>query len=321
MDPLDDMDCFEALEQFLSEPLNGDGEEDNVSLGNGIFPVVNQEDEVSETTPKVQNPPFGGVKELNAKDGGMKLAFPLKLHDMVTNSNMESILSWLPHGRAFMVHDTEKFVTEVLPKYFSQYKFPTFQKQLTSFGFRRFSQGRDAGAYYHESFLKGRPHLCTNITRIKGKLEPIPANQEINFYALPFIDSTGSEMRLNFQTPVPTNNVGQNHRRRRSKQALTTTDTKEAVTNSNEARISSDHFLQTWKEYSRVDATKRIVTPPNKVTIKTFPPSENKNKMGMLPRDAKMPKKISIDILPLSNHPFDQVTFFIPLDMLLNSAV
>ena len=51
------------------------------------------------------------------------------------------------------------------------------------------TQGADAGAYYHELFLRGRPQLCLRMQRQKvkgtGHKQPADAQTEPNFYAMP----------------------------------------------------------------------------------------------------------------------------------------
>jgi hypothetical protein len=73
------------------------------------------------------------------------------------------ILTWMPHGRAFLVHKPKEFVEEILPNFFAMSKFPSFQRQLNLYGFSRFATGQDkvsgAGAYrtlrVSTSILKG----------------------------------------------------------------------------------------------------------------------------------------------------------------------
>ena len=64
----------------------------------------------------------------------------------------------------------------------------SFTRQLNLWGFKRITKGRDAGAYYHQLFLRGRPRLCMRMRRqkIKGtgiKLTPNPET-EPNFYKI-----------------------------------------------------------------------------------------------------------------------------------------
>lgn len=92
----------------------------------------------------------------------------------------------MPHGRAFLVKKPKLFTSHVLPNYFKQSKFFSFTRQLNLWGFKRITRGVDAGAYYHELFLRGRPYLAMRMKRqkIKGtgmKLIPNP-DAEPNFY-------------------------------------------------------------------------------------------------------------------------------------------
>jgi hypothetical protein len=51
--------------------------------------------------------------------------------------------------------------------------------------------GRDKGSYYHEFFLRGQPHLATNIPRIKLKgtssRKPLIPPAEPDFYSMPYL--------------------------------------------------------------------------------------------------------------------------------------
>jgi hypothetical protein len=53
------------------------------------------------------------------KTGGVTQPFPEKLHEMLdteTDSETQSIVSWLPHGRAFIVRKPKVFTKEIMPK-------------------------------------------------------------------------------------------------------------------------------------------------------------------------------------------------------------
>lgn len=57
--------------------------------------------------------------------GGVTTPFPWKLHDMLDEMAREgnhSVVTWQPHGRAFMVHKPKEFVEEIMPHYFNQTK-------------------------------------------------------------------------------------------------------------------------------------------------------------------------------------------------------
>ena len=106
--------------------------------------------------------------------GGITTPFPMQLYDMLQHADtrgFNNIVSWQSHGRAFLVHQPQRFVKEVMPLFFRQTRMSSFQRQLSLYGFLRLSRkGPDHGAYYHELFLRGLPHLCRRMqrTRVKG---------------------------------------------------------------------------------------------------------------------------------------------------------
>eukprot|EP00588_Corethron_pennatum_P030654 CAMPEP_0194320518 /NCGR_PEP_ID=MMETSP0171-20130528/16824_1 /TAXON_ID=218684 /ORGANISM="Corethron pennatum, Strain L29A3" /LENGTH=553 /DNA_ID=CAMNT_0039078071 /DNA_START=82 /DNA_END=1743 /DNA_ORIENTATION=- len=122
------------------------------------------------------------------KKGGVNQPFPEKLMEMLMKSEDTSVVSWLPHGRSFLVHRPKEFTENIMPQYFKQTKLTSFQRQLNLYGFRRITQGADAGSYYHELFLRGRPQLCMRMNRQKvkgtGHKQPTDASTEPNFYSM-----------------------------------------------------------------------------------------------------------------------------------------
>jgi hypothetical protein len=101
--------------------------------------------------------------------GGVTEPFPEKLYRMIQDAEQNGnsdVISFFPHGRAFIVRDPDRFVTEIMPKYFKQGKMSSFLRQLNLYGFQRINNGPDTGGYYHELFLKGRPAICIHIKRV-----------------------------------------------------------------------------------------------------------------------------------------------------------
>lgn len=93
--------------------------------------------------------------------------FPEKLHsilDRIEADGQASIVSWLPHGKAFKIHNEAEFASTILPKYFWLLK-ASFQRQLNIYGFKRVKTGHDRGAIYHELFVREKPELCRGMTR------------------------------------------------------------------------------------------------------------------------------------------------------------
>jgi hypothetical protein len=75
-----------------------------------------------------------------------------------------------------------------MPNYFRQSKLTSFQRQLNLYGFARLTRGRDAGAHYHELFLRGKGGLAKRMKRTKVKGTKFKAasspEMEPDFYAL-----------------------------------------------------------------------------------------------------------------------------------------
>jgi hypothetical protein len=72
--------------------------------------------------------------------------------------NAETI-SWLPHGKAFLIFQKKRFEKEIMPILFKQSKFTSFTRKLNRWGFQRVRKGPEAGAYYHRFFKRGQPRL------------------------------------------------------------------------------------------------------------------------------------------------------------------
>lgn len=125
---------------------------------------------------------------------GESSIFPVKLHNLLENveaDGHEGFISWQPHGRAFKIHNRNKFVELVMPKHFRQSKFESFRRQLCLYGFLTITQGTDKGSLYHELFLRGRPFLAKKIKRqkLKGTIIRTVAcpEAEPDFYSMPHV--------------------------------------------------------------------------------------------------------------------------------------
>jgi hypothetical protein len=98
---------------------------------------------------------------------GCELQFPGKLHDLMTyveNEGCFDVISWVNHGLAIKVHDRKKLV-ELLPQFFSQSKYRSFERQLNMWKFERIFDGKDRGAFRHPYFIRGQKSLCRRMTR------------------------------------------------------------------------------------------------------------------------------------------------------------
>lgn len=76
--------------------------------------------------------------------------FPVKLHMILSNPEFEDVITWLPHGRSWTIHNHKAFEERVIPLYFRHVRFASFARQVNGWGFRRVTQGSDYNSYYHE---------------------------------------------------------------------------------------------------------------------------------------------------------------------------
>ncbi|CAJ1968854.1 unnamed protein product [Cylindrotheca closterium] len=112
--------------------------------------------------------------------------FPVKLYALLSQPRLSHIITWLPHGRSWRVLDTRAFETSVLPVFFESDNYHSFNRVINAWSFRRRSTGPDKGSYFHELFLRGKPHLHQYIRRIprSHKKLAMTKKDEPDFYAL-----------------------------------------------------------------------------------------------------------------------------------------
>lgn len=133
-----------------------------------------------------------------------KEMFPMRLHALLSDPTVRDVISWLPHGKSFVVLRPDVFATRVLPRYFAPegsnslnaktttvvgkdgslvvknkspgvHKYPSFTRKLNRWGFRQISRGMDAGAFCHELFQREDPGLCRGMVCQKSrKMKKMP---------------------------------------------------------------------------------------------------------------------------------------------------
>lgn len=74
--------------------------------------------------------------------------FHQKLYHMLSRTDLNGIIGWLSHGRAFRVDIPSKFEKEVCQEYFGHKRYSSFLYQLGVHGYKQISAGVDRGAYY-----------------------------------------------------------------------------------------------------------------------------------------------------------------------------
>jgi HSF-type DNA-binding len=112
--------------------------------------------------------------------------FPAKMYAILSRKDLSDIITWLPHGRSWKVLKPREFEVKVIPTYFEHSKFSSFIRQANGWGFRRIiSKGADRNSYYHELFLRGKPHLIKLMRRPPPSSKPLAdASTEPDFHAI-----------------------------------------------------------------------------------------------------------------------------------------
>jgi len=162
----------------------------SISQGNNLIDAHPSSATASTSSPTEPTPPrrvdhtYRDYSDFPLEDNGNnrrsmhrnKENFPSKLHHILSSSEYSHIISWMPHGRAWRIHNRPLFLETIIPSYFVQTKYESFSRQLNGWGFKRLHQsGNDCGAYYHECFLRGVPRLVELMKRVKsnrGKVVP-----------------------------------------------------------------------------------------------------------------------------------------------------
>ncbi|KAL3903340.1 MAG: hypothetical protein SGILL_010482 [Bacillariaceae sp.] len=111
-----------------------------------------------------------------------KLPFTWKLYEMlenVTENGQDHIVSWVDGGRAFRVHNLDDFTNKVIPIYFKQSKYKSFQRQLYFYNFKRVSKGSGIGSYYHPMFVRGEKTRVLSMTPKKNNRRKSAAGKNV----------------------------------------------------------------------------------------------------------------------------------------------
>ena len=99
--------------------------------------------------------------------------FPAKLHQLITDAEREGntdIVSWMPDGKSFKVHNRERFEQELMPRYFGSSKYRSFQKNLNLWGYDTALTHSKShplrGETSNPNFLRDFPEKCLEMKRV-----------------------------------------------------------------------------------------------------------------------------------------------------------
>jgi len=118
-----------------------------------------------------------GVKRASSKTTIVAVSreiFPQRLMSILSDASVSDVISWLPHGRSFVIIRPDCLAERVLSKYFasdprSSTKYPSFTRKLNRWGFRQATRGPDTGAFQHLLFRRDQPELCLDMVCQKSR--------------------------------------------------------------------------------------------------------------------------------------------------------
>ena len=84
-------------------------------------------------------------------DRSNRKVFPVLLHEFISDPQNCSIITWIPHGRAFKLLSRDKFESRSnIDSNFKLKKATSLIRQINGWGFHRVTRGIEKGSYYHE---------------------------------------------------------------------------------------------------------------------------------------------------------------------------
>lgn len=143
-----------------------------------------------------------------------EMTFPEQLMRVLFDESLSDIITWLPHGRGWIILDRKRFSEEVLPYYFgsSKAKYGSFTRKLNRWNFLRAASGDEIGAYYHPLFLRDRKELCSQMVCGQQVAQPPPLNTMALGLATPNMIEQGflSGIAAAASSPFTSSNSGSN---------------------------------------------------------------------------------------------------------------
>mmetsp|Transcript_12435 Transcript_12435/g.23689 ORF Transcript_12435/g.23689 Transcript_12435/m.23689 type:complete len:249 (+) Transcript_12435:88-834(+) len=148
--------------------------------------------------------------------------FPTKLYVMLEcaeQAGLSHVVTWIPRGRAFKILKPDVFMSHIANFFFKATKLTSIHRQLHLWGFKRVTYGSGMDAWYHTSFVKGRPEDAKKMVRTKIKKKSLsnsnakPKLDVSNFFQSKSLqhDTCVSILDDEFERMVAGNRNGQNH--------------------------------------------------------------------------------------------------------------
>ena len=66
-----------------------------------------------------------------------------------------NIVSWLPQGNGFTIHDKKQFEQVILPKFMKKIHYSSFTRRMNRWNFVLYNVSHTSSRYFHPQFIKG----------------------------------------------------------------------------------------------------------------------------------------------------------------------
>ena len=97
--------------------------------------LMDDEDSFTITSKDVSHESTSGNQQTASSGASIRETFPVKVYQMLQDAEREgfdSIVRWQPDGLSFGVYKKKEFVERVMPRYFKQTRYRSFQRQVRS---------------------------------------------------------------------------------------------------------------------------------------------------------------------------------------------
>ena len=93
---------------------------------------------------------YSQVQDDGSNDRSRRKLFPTFLHEFISDPQNSHIVTWLPHGRSFIILRRDLIELNITKPYFKLTNAKSFIRQLNGYGFHRIKEGTEKGSYFHE---------------------------------------------------------------------------------------------------------------------------------------------------------------------------
>lgn len=150
-----------------SSAVGGGGGDSSIKTEEALQSEQHEAQAATVATAAPQGPQQGQGEAGDDDDGegpdGEKTAFPILLHEIVSEAVSDDCIHWLSCGTRFMISDKKRFAKDVLPRFYGHAKFTSFTRRLKRWSFTRVPSGPFMGAYYNANFRRGEPELAARV--------------------------------------------------------------------------------------------------------------------------------------------------------------